>query len=40
VELVAGIGRGAVVEAGGIGEALGVRHVAENPQSINVHGMA
>ncbi len=40
VELVAGIDRGAVVEAGGIGEALGVRHVNEHPQSINLHGMA
>ena len=28
------------MEAGGIGEAVRVRHVAENPQSINVHGMA
>jgi len=38
VELVAGIGRGAVMEPGGIGEALGVRHVNEEPQRFQLHG--
>ena len=39
MELMAGIGEGAAVEAGGIGEAASVRHVAEEPQRIHLHGI-
>jgi hypothetical protein len=38
VKRMAGIGRGAVVAAGGGGETLGVRHAAEEPQRIQLHG--
>ena len=37
VELVAGIGRGAIVQAGGVGEASSVRHVNEHPQGSHFH---
>ena len=37
VEGLAGMGRGAVVEAGGIREALGDRHVAEDPRRVQLH---
>ena len=39
MELVAGIGEGAAVEAGGISEAASVRHVAEEPQRTHLHGI-
>jgi len=39
VERLAGVGRGAAMEAGGVGEALGDRHVAKDPQRIQLHGI-
>jgi hypothetical protein len=37
VERLAGIGRGAAVEAGGVGEALSESDVTEDPQGSHVH---
>jgi hypothetical protein len=37
MELVTGIGRGAVVDAGGIGEAVSGCHVNEDPQRFQLH---